>query len=120
MVHAYSPESWAVASRICSHSWPIRVRLLGPREDPSLVQVMAPASGNAQSSFTSSPGCTEHTVGFEIWYFVGGSADRSEEEEEEEEEEWQGAKKRGRVGEEEAGDLRREINHHKTPMDALN
>lgn len=79
MLQAYRPESLGEASRICSTSRSIRVRLLTPREEPSLVQVMVPISpGRGQLSFSNSPGCTEHTVGLEIWYLVGGSAERRE------------------------------------------
>lgn len=52
------------------------VRLSGPSEEPSLVQTMAAASGSGQLSFSSSPGCTEHRVGLEFWFLVGGSAER--------------------------------------------
>lgn len=75
-LHSYRPESLAVASRICSHSWSMSVRLSGPSEEPSLVQTMAAASGSGQLSFSSSPGCTEHRVGLEFWFLVGGSAER--------------------------------------------
>lgn len=76
LVQAYRPESLGVASRICSTSCSIRVRLLMPRELPSLVQVMVPVSGRGQLSFNTSPGCTEHTVGLEIWYLFDASAER--------------------------------------------
>lgn len=76
LVQAYRPESLAVASRICSTSCSITVRLLVPRELPSLVQVMVPVGGRGQLSFSTSPGCTEHTVGLEIWYLFDASAER--------------------------------------------
>lgn len=76
LVHAYRPESLGVASRISSTSCSISVRLLVPRELPSLVQVMVPVAGRGQLSLSTSPGCTEHTVGFEIWYLFGASAER--------------------------------------------
>lgn len=89
LVQVYRPESLGVASRICSTSCSITVRLLVPRELPSLVQVMVPVAGRGQLSFSTSPGCTEHTVGLEIWYLLdasagrvgGGESDRLEEEE---------------------------------------
>lgn len=89
LVQVYRPESLGVASRICSTSCSITVRLLVPRELPSLVQVMVPVGGRGQLSFSTSPGCTEHSVGLEIWYLFdasaermgGGAKDRLEEEE---------------------------------------
>jgi len=78
LVQVYRPESLAVASRICSTSCSITVRLLMPRELPSLVQVMVPVCGRGQLSFSKSPGCTEHTVGLEIWYLFEASAERME------------------------------------------
>lgn len=80
LVQAYRPESLGVASRICSTSCSISVRLLVPRELPSLVQVMVPVAGRGQLSFSTSPGCTEHTVGLEIWYLFDASAERVGEE----------------------------------------
>lgn len=76
LVQVYRPESLGVASRICSTSCSITVRLLVPRELPSLVQVMVPVAGRGQLSFSTSPGCTEHTVGLEIWYLLDASAGR--------------------------------------------
>lgn len=76
-VQVYRPESFAVASRICSTSCSMTVRLLAPRELPSLVQVMVPVAGRGQLSFSTSPGCTEHNVGLEIWYLLDASAERS-------------------------------------------
>lgn len=76
LVQVYRPESFAVASRICSTSCSITVRLLVPRELPSLVQVMVPVAGRGQLSFSTSPGCTEHKVGLEIWYLFDASAER--------------------------------------------
>lgn len=75
-VQVYRPESFAVASRICSTSCSMTVRLLAPRELPSLVQVMVPVAGRGQLSFSTSPGCTEHNVGLEIWYLFDASAER--------------------------------------------
>lgn len=77
-VQVYRPESFAVASRICSTSCSMTVRLLVPRELPSLVQVMVPVAGRGQLSFSTSPGCTEHNVGLEIWYLFDASAERVE------------------------------------------
>lgn len=77
-VQVYRPESFAVASRICSTSCSMTVRLLAPRELPSLVQVMVPVAGRGQLSFSTSPGCTEHNVGLEIWYLFDASAERME------------------------------------------
>lgn len=76
LVQAYRPESLGVVSRICSTSCSISVRLLLPRELPSLVQVMVPVPGRGQLSFSTSPGCTEHTVGLEIWYLFDASAEQ--------------------------------------------
>lgn len=76
LVQVYRPESLGVASRICSTSCSISVRLLVPRELPSLVQMMVPVAGRGQLSFSTSPGCTEHTVGLEIWYLFDASAER--------------------------------------------
>lgn len=76
LVQVYRPESFGVASRICSTSCSITVRLLVPRELPSLVQVMVPVAGRGQLSFSTSPGCTEHKVGLEIWYLFDASAER--------------------------------------------
>lgn len=75
LVQVYRPESFGVASRICSTSCSISVRLLAPRELPSLVQVMVPVAGRGQLSFSTSPGCTEHTVGLEIWFLFDVSAE---------------------------------------------
>lgn len=77
-VQVYRPESFAVASRICSTSCSMTVRLLAPRELPSLVQVMVPVGGRGQLSFSTSPGCTEHNVGLEIWYLFDASAEQME------------------------------------------
>lgn len=76
LVQAYRPESLGVASRICSTSCSISVRLLVPKELPSLVQVMVPVAGKGQLSFSTSPGCSEHTVGLEIWYLFDASVER--------------------------------------------
>lgn len=75
LVQVYRPESLGVASRICSTSCSINVRLLAPKELPSLVQEMVPVAGRGQLSFSTSPGCTEHTVGLEIWYLFDVSAE---------------------------------------------
>ena len=37
---------------------------------------MVPVGGRGQLSFSTSPGCTEHTVGLEIWYLFDASAER--------------------------------------------
>lgn len=84
LVQAYRPESLGEASRICSTSCSISVRLLRPRELPSLVQVMVSVTGRGQLSFSNSPGCTEHTVGLKIWYLFDASAEQMWKEFEEE------------------------------------
>lgn len=124
MLQAYRPESLGEASRICSTSRSIRVRLLTPREEPSLVQVMVPISpGRGQLSFSNSPGCTEHTVGLDIWYLVGGSAEQRKGGEAKEGCAQKGGKKTGRKAEEEeTSNSVRNIffKHHITPWMHLN
>ena len=75
LVQAYRPESLGVASRTCSTSCSISVRLLAASGLPSLVQVTGPASGSGQLRRSNSPGCSEHSVGLEIWYLVAASAE---------------------------------------------
>lgn len=77
LVQAYRPESLGVASRICSTWCSMSVRLLAPKELPSLVHVMVPVAGRGQLSFSTSPGCSEHTVGLEIRYLFDASAEQS-------------------------------------------
>lgn len=74
------------------------VRLSGPRDEPSLVQTMAAASGSGQLRRSRSPGCTEHTVGLEISYLVGGSAERREGKRRKEKRGRMGVKQKGKKG----------------------
>lgn len=121
-VQAYRPESLGVASRICSTSCFISVRLLVPRELPSLVQVMVPVAGGEQLSVSTSPGCTEYSVGLQIWYLFDASAERMGKEwwRGETGQVWrkvEGAQERGGRGRNKPECKKQK--HHMTPMDAL-
>lgn len=69
-----------MAPFICKYSPISTVLLSGPKCTPSLVQLIMAASRNWQRNSSDSPGAATKTSGWEIWYLVGGSAERQERE----------------------------------------